>query len=181
MLQFWLIDSIVKARDSLGAVSPSPLPTTDGTQDPLIVNGHESDSDDENTRIRRRKGTLDDLERADVSSVKLSAPSSPITGDRRTLSSSSRRPADAKPVTGKRQASTSKPRLPPPKDDHWGWEDPDWEAEASGAWGDEPDLPSHKTENRRVAVGRKPSSSKSVKAESGKAVGMEVLKSNSKD
>jgi hypothetical protein len=148
MLQFWLIDSIVKAKDALNLNSPTPH-AIDETQAPLFSDERrDSDSDEEGTTSRRRRSTSRDLERGD-------RPISPFT-------LAEVPPIDEQPESKKWQASSPTKqaatghapniirRSPPPspalagkageelKDDDWGgWgdDDPDWEGEAAEPFG----------------------------------------------
>ena len=56
MLQFWMIDSIVKASDSLGFTTNAPV---DESREPLFVNEQDSDDDGEDGPRRRPRVDLE--------------------------------------------------------------------------------------------------------------------------
>ena len=53
MLQFWMIDSIVKASDSLGLTTNALSPPVDESREPLFVNEQDSDGEGEDGPVRR--------------------------------------------------------------------------------------------------------------------------------
>lgn len=59
MLQFWLIDSIVKASDSLGLSTTTLTPPVDESQEPLFMNEPDSEGEDGPVRERRRQASVD--------------------------------------------------------------------------------------------------------------------------
>ncbi|KAG8832997.1 hypothetical protein FRC17_000190 [Serendipita sp. 399] len=154
MLQFWLIDSIVKARDSLNLGSSTP-DAVDEAQAPLFAGeADDSDSDDESGAIRsphRRRSR--DLERGiTVSPRKLSPTERPSTKESvpgNTAANEANSGLNSSPTTIKDMTvPTVVPRRSPPPspaqgatavkdvDDDWNaWEDDvDWDAAPKDAW-----------------------------------------------
>ena len=101
MMQFWLIDSIVKASDSLG-LNNALSPPVDESQEPLFMNEPDSEDEDEPVRERRR--------RASVASVDLeggyTSPTKHATTHSRALSPSS--------IHGKLDKESAAPELDEP-------------------------------------------------------------------
>lgn len=152
MLQFWLIDSIVKARDSLNLSTPMIRPL-DGTQEPLFDNDRrDSDSDDESPQASRRRRSPDLETGRGVSPLKLS-PTDDITNaapnnrnedrDDKTAESTGTLPLP------KKMEYQIKRRSPPPspapesttdaemRDEDWAeWEDHGWDQAANNPWGE---------------------------------------------
>lgn len=185
MLQFWLIDSIVKARDSLNLNTPMIRPT-DGTQEPLFNNDHhDSDTDEDESQVSRRRRSPDLETGRAVSPLKLS-PSEGATA------------ADDENKAGETTATLSLPqkhenhikrRSPPPspapesiegeggmKDDEWaGWDDPEWDQVANNPWGE------GKGNKRSSKVHSPKSASRSLSSSTSRtqrpAMGMEVINS----
>lgn len=156
MLQFWLIDSIVKAKDALNLGSPDPN-IADEAQEPLFADGNDSDDNGNVTSHSRRRSSRD-LERG-VSPLKLS-PSSPTREYNEPKPSSTMQPKTTTNVAGpsalpshqaiKRGSPPPSPaqgpttsNVPKADDDDWNsWDDDaDWGGEAAGTadpWSSQP-------------------------------------------
>jgi len=157
MLQFWLIDSIVKASDSLGLTN-ALTPPVDESQEPLFMNEPDFEGEDEPVRERRRQASVD-LEGGYTSPTKHAtthsralSPSS-INGklDKEStateLDESSGRNAPGKRRTSiEFQQPSVRRRSPPPSPQYgataesptaWGGfeDDPSWDREDADPWG----------------------------------------------
>jgi hypothetical protein len=157
MLQFWLIDSIVKAKDALNLGSPDPNVIADEeAQAPLFAHEHDSDEEGNGTiHPPRRHRTSRDHERG-VSPLKLS-PSPPPANDydepkppslpktKTSTASHAKTTTNAAGTSALPDYQAIKRRSPPPspaygptegvpkgQDDDWNtWEDDaDWNGEA---------------------------------------------------
>jgi hypothetical protein len=149
MLQFWLIDSIVKARESLNLGTPLIRPT-DGTEEPLFNSDHpDSDTDDDSSHVSRR-GRSPDLETGrGVSPLKLS-PSDDITNATANETGVNKAAETTATLSLPRKNEHQiKRRSPPPspvpesteegemRDNDWaGWDDPEWDRVANDPWGE---------------------------------------------
>lgn len=175
MLQFWLIDSIVKAKDTLsGFGTPIPRPVDD-IEAPLFSNEqHDDDSDDENTpgAAHRRRRTSRDLERG-VSPLNLSSSDPNYEGEgepkhTKTGPSSKTGTSDAAQAgPSNNVAKLATRRSPPPspakratgadpnEEDDWsGWDDPEWDSgEAAEPWSKDASK-SPKAAPRRTSLSR---------------------------
>jgi hypothetical protein len=179
MLQFWLIDSIVKASDSLGLTN-ALTPPEDESQEPLFMN--EPDSEGEDRPVWRQgsadleggyrsptKGTTTHSRTHSPSSLsrKLDKESTATKLDEleRNASGKSRTSVEfQQPSAARRSSPPPSPHYGATEESTAGWggfeEDLDWEGEHGGAWGGAGKQRSPKlgTGRRSLSVGGRKSS-----------------------
>lgn len=145
MLQFWLIDSIVKAKEAFNLGSPDLEQAVDEAQAPLFADNNE-DSDDESRPVSpRRRRVSRDLERG-ISPLKLS-PKALIPPSEEPKPSTSEPSKEGNKASGSVLGSPIKRRSPPPSpaygakedvpdDDDWNeWDDDaNWDEVATDPW-----------------------------------------------
>lgn len=171
MLQFWLIDSIVKAKETLNLGTPIPR-AVDDLEAPLFSNEHDTDDEEGATAGgRRRSRPSRDLERG-VSPLNLSSSASIDDGDEHKRTEAL--PPAKKTATtaghdlaGPSNAAGIVPRRSPPPspapggsredpkdDDDWNtWDEPEW-VEAADPWGSKTASRSPKAAPRRTSLSR---------------------------
>ena len=169
MLQFWLIDSIVKAKqqiDSFGTPMPHPV---DDVEAPLFSNDqHEGDTDDEDTpaATRRRRDTSRELGRG-VSPLNLSAAGSineeaalkhtePVPPPKTVASTSNQAGLSTTATLRSPPSSPAHGATGPKEEDDWsGWdEEPDWDSNEAGEPWSKQNTQSPKAAPRRKSSSR---------------------------
>ena len=168
MLQFWLIDSIVKASDSLG-LSTTLTPPVDESQEPLFMNEPDSEGEDGPVRERRRHASVDveggymsPTKHATTHSRALSPSSVTRRPDKESTSAELDEPAPGKSRTSIEfeQPSVPRRRSPPPSP-HYGATgesaaalggqfDASWDGEDADPWGG-----AGKQRSPKLGVGRR--------------------------
>lgn len=172
MLQFWLIDSIVKAKETLNIGTPMPH-AVDELEAPLFSNENDSDDEEGATaggRLRLRASR--DLERG-VSPLNLSSSASIDDGGEHKHTEALPPAKKAVATAGQALAGpsnaviTATRRSPPPSptpggsgedpkdDDDWrAWDEPEWDAEAADSWGSKSAARSPPAAARRTSLTR---------------------------